>query len=432
MLVEIDYTPRDAFLPYHESDKRFGVTVAHRRAGKTVARINRLIKAAITCNLPTPRFGYLAPYWVQAKDIAWLYLKQYSASIIDAVGGKINESELSVTFGHNGAIIKLYGAENAERMRGLYFDGIVIDEGQGMRKSVLTTIILPALADRQGWLDVSGTPKGWGNLLGELVKTAQTDVDEWFLQILKASDTNIIPSEELRRLKALMSENEYAQEFECDFDAAITGAVYAKQLGQARAQGRITCVPYDPGCEVFTAWDLGFGDSTAIWWMQWVGRELRWIDYYENSGHQLDHYAGVIKARTYNYARNGHFLPHDGGHGNIRGDSVSNQLFALGVDNQVLTRETDINPGIEQLRQTIAYSVFDSEKCRDGLDALEQYAYEWDDDKGIFKAKPQHNWTSHAADAARYAAIAAAQVKAGNTIYAPSFQVGGNGSFMSA
>lgn len=217
-------------------------------------------------------------------------------------------------------------------------------------------------------------------------------------------------------------------------DTRRSGAVYAKQIATARNEQRVTRVPYDPGCEVFTAWDLGFGDATAIWWLQFVGRELRWLDYYENSGEQLDHYAKIIKSKPYNYMRQGHYLPHDGAHGNIRGDSVSKQLSGLGVSNIVLQREADINPGIELLRQTIAFSVFDSEKCRDGIHALENYGYEWDEDRGIFKSKPAHNWTSHAADAARYAAIAAAKIKGNISARKPvdvSISSGG-GSFMGA
>lgn len=201
------------------------------------------------------------------------------------------------------------------------------------------------------------------------------------------------------------------------FDTRRSGAVYAKQLQKARDEGRITRVPYDPSTEVFTAWDLGFGDATAIWFLQFVGRELRWLDYYENSGEQLDHYVKIVKSKQYNYST--HYLPHDGGHGNIRGDSVSKQLFDMGLQNTVLTRETDINPGIELLRQTIAYSVFDADKCKEGIRCLENYAYEWDDERKVFKSKPSHNWTSHGSDSARYAAIAASIAKAGLTTKKP-------------
>src|ERR1700674_1112046 len=124
--IKIPYQPRAAFVPYHENQKRFALTIAHRRAGKTVARINRIIRAAATCKKLNPRFGYLAPYYVQAKDIAWVYFKHFCAPFLEH-GAKYNEAELTITLPHNGAQIKLYGAENAERMRGLYFDGIIID-----------------------------------------------------------------------------------------------------------------------------------------------------------------------------------------------------------------------------------------------------------------------------------------------------------------
>lgn len=203
----------------------------------------------------------------------------------------------------------------------------------------------------------------------------------------------------------------YEHVWEGHFDTRRNGAVYAKQLAKAREDARITRVPYDPACQVFTAWDLGFGDATAIWWLQFVGRELRWLECYENAGEQLDHYVQIVKSKPYNYAT--HYLPHDGGHGNIRGDSVSKQLHSMGLQNVVLSRETDITPGIELLRQTISYSVFDAEGCRDGLHALEHYGYEWDEERQIFKSKPLHNWTAHYADAARYAARAAEQQKGG-------------------
>lgn len=217
---------------------------------------------------------------------------------------------------------------------------------------------------------------------------------------------------EMEKLKALDHEA-FLHIWEGELDTRRSGAVYAKQLAKAREEGRVTVVPYDPGYQVFTAWDLGFGDSTAIWWLQFVGRELRWLEAYENSGEQLEHYASIVKSKPYNYMPLGHFLPHDGGAGNIRGDSVSRQLNLLGLPNIVLDRETDINPGIELLRQTIAYSVFDMKKCADGLAALEAYGYEWDQERGVFKAKPRHDWTSHYADSARYAAIASSKVKSG-------------------
>lgn len=400
--IVIDYSPREAFRPYHATDKRFCLTVAHRRAGKTVARINKLIKHAAINKLSNPRFAYLAPYFVQAKDIAWLYLKSYVAPIVDGLGGKVNEGELSIQLGHNGAAIRLYGADNADRLRGLYFDGIVGDEAQDIKSSVLTQIILPALADRKGWLDLSGTPKGWGNLLGETYKRAKNDPD-WFVQILKASETGIIDPDELKHLKTSMPANEYEQEMECSFDAAITGAYYAKELEQAEKDKRIGNVPHDPMLKVSTFWDLGVSDSTSIWFVQTTAREVRLIDYYEASGHGLDHYARILGERRYVYED--HWAPHDIqvrelGSGKSRLEVAS----GLGIAFRV-TPNIGIKDGIDALRMTLPRCYIDVNKCAIGLDALRQYREKVDEKRGI-SLGPLHDWTSHAADAARYMAVA--------------------------
>ena len=221
---------------------------------------------------------------------------------------------------------------------------------------------------------------------------------------------------EMERLKASDPEA-YNHVWEGEPDTRKSGVIYAKQINKLREQGGITKVPYDSGCQVFTAWDLGYGDSTTIWWLQWVGRELRWIDYYENAGEQLEHYVSVLKAKPYNLGKC--YLPHDGGHGNIRGESVSRQLTSMGVKNVVLEREQTIKPGIEILRQTIGFSAFDAERCKEGLRCLEAYAYEWDETRGIFKDNPKHDWSSHAADAARYAALAAPMARTSSTPKTP-------------
>lgn len=403
--IVIPYRPRDAFRDYHESDKRYSLTVAHRRAGKTVARINKLIRKAAECELLNPRFGYLAPFYVQAKDIAWVYLKHYSAPIT-ALGGRTNESELSVILPHNNALIKLYGAENAERMRGVYFDGIVVDEGQGISKTVLTQIIMPALADRKGWLDVSGTPRGWQNLLGELYRMAKDDKD-WFVQVLRASQTKIIPEDELANQLRMMPDNEYQQEFECNFDAAITGAVYGKEIAQAETDARVCAIPYNPAFPVITAWDLGYGDSTAIWFCQLVGKEPRLIDYYESSGHALGHYVSLLKEKEYNYSM--HVLPHDAGHSSLRtGTTLARQLEDMGLgrqDRDITVLSVDaVETGINLARQLLTQAWFEQTKCASALFLLREYRYEYDDKRSAFRDTPRHDHTSHCADAMRYLA----------------------------
>lgn len=409
-LIEFPYAPRDAFEPYHAAESRFSLTVAHRRAGKTVARINRLIRAAAICTKDSPRFGYLAPFYIQAKDIAWNYLKHYSAAALE-LGGRVNESELSVQMGHNGSVIRLYGADNAERLRGLYFDGLSADEAQDIRPGVLTQIIMPALSDRQGWLDLSGTPKGWGNLLGETYKRAKND-PEWFVQVLKASQTGLIDPAELDRLKRSMPANEYEQEFECSFDAAITGAYFAEQIKALEAEQKITAVPYDPAFSVYTAWDLGISDSMSIWFWQMVGREIRVIDYYEASGYGLDHYAAKLKEKAYSYGQ--HFAPHDIqvreiGSGKSRLEVAAN----LGIRFDVV-RNIGLKDGIDAARMAVPRCVFDEKRCAIGLDALRQYRENIDDKRQI-SLGPLHDWSSHAADAFRYLAVALNQISTWST-----------------
>jgi len=408
--VIIPYNPRAAFLPYHQTDKRFVVTVAHRRAGKTVARVNKLLRAAAMCPKQDPRFGYLAPYFVQAKDIAWNYLKHYSQPVLHVNGPykrKPNESELSITLPHNGAIVRLYGAENIDRMRGLYFDGIVVDEGQDIAPTALTAVILPCLADRGGWLDLSGTPKGWSNLLGKTYKEAQSD-PEWLHQMLRASETGILPQAELNRLRRQMPENEYLQEFECSFDAAITGAYYAKELEDAAFDGRITSVPYDKSYRVHTWWDLGMHDSMAVWFVQLVGREIRVIDYYEHAGEGFEHYARVLDSKRYLYGE--HIAPHDI---NVRelgtGKARLESAAALGIEFRIAPK-LSIKDGIDAVRMLLNRCWFDKRKTEAGVDALRQNREKWDEKLNVARG-PLHDWTSHASDAFRTGVVAMEEEK---------------------
>lgn len=398
----IPYKPREAFKPYHANKKRFSCSVCHRRAGKTVARLNRLIKDAVRCEKLNPRFGYLSPYYVQSKEIAWLYLKHYVGTL-GPLGVKINESELSITFGHNNAVIKLYGAENAERIRGTYFDGLVVDEAQGISGAVLRTIILPALSDRQGWLDISGTPKGWKNLLGEIVKIAQQYPDEWFLQILKADESGILPEDELRLQRRLMSDNEYEQEYLCSFDAAITGAVYGKEMAELQQSGRIISDLYDKTLPVYTAWDLGNSDKTAIWFWQRVGMEVRLIDFTQASFEYAPYWAQLLRdrAKDCGYVYKEHYLPHDAVNKfqTAGGQSFIMQIHAEGFRNtRIVAATTEVNQ--QNALSWVLKRTFIDNKCDVGISCLREYRYKWNEDLQMYGTEPRRDENKHAADAA--------------------------------
>ena len=372
--------------------------VAHRRFGKTVASLNDLIRDALTIDRQNVRVAYIAPYYRQAKAIAWDYLKEFTAPI---PGIEVNASELRIDF-PNGARIRLFGADNYDAMRGLYFDSVVLDEPADFPASAWPTVIRPALADRKGRATFIGTPKG-KNDFWEIYNYAKTAPD-WFCAMYKASETDILDVDELIEAKRTMGEDRYEQEFECSFEAAIQGAYYAAEMKEAMDAGRICAVPYDKSLSVVTAWDLGIGDSTAIWFAQYAGREIRIIDYYENSGVGLDHYAKVLADKGYHYTR--HVLPHDArvkelGSGKSRIETLAN----LGISDVQIAPSLAVEDGIQAVRSMIGRTWFDADKCERGVEALRQYRREFDDKLKTWRGRPLHDWTSHGADAMRYLAI---------------------------
>jgi hypothetical protein len=199
---------------------RFLVLVWHRRAGKTVFAVLKLIVAAIMCKRQRGRFGYVAPQLKQAKGVAWDYLKHYTHNV---PGRVVNEAELSVTL-PNGARIRLYGADNPDALRGEYFDGVVLDEVADMKPEVWGEVVRPMLADREGWALFIGTPKGI-NLFSDLYHQASAGLAGWGADFKRAQDTDVIAAGEIEAARSVMSPSQFAQEFECDFAAAVANAM---------------------------------------------------------------------------------------------------------------------------------------------------------------------------------------------------------------
>ncbi len=398
-VVEIPYDEREQFSAFHDRQQRWACVVAHRRAGKTVACINDLIRGAITCEKPDPRFAYIAPHFVQAKDVAWTYVKQFVQPIDGAV---INESELRVDL-PNGGRVRLYGADNYDRMRGIYLDGVVLDEVADFDPRAWPEVIRPALSDRQGWAIFIGTPKG-RNFFWQVYEESQKNPD-WFSLLLRSSDTGIVAEAELADARVMMTPEQYAQEYECSFDAAILGSYFGKEIADAEAQHRIGEVPYDPSIPVHTSWDLGMGDSTAIWFWQVGPDGVRIIDYYENHGQRLDHYVAEIQTRP--YAKWGNdYVPHDARVRSLEtGRTRVETLIQLGRK-PVVVPDHKLMDGINAVRVSFPRIRINADKCKFGLEALRQYRTEYDEKTKAFKNTPRHDWTSHAADAARYMAVA--------------------------
>lgn len=396
VVTELPYSPRPQFKPFHDRTQRWAALVCHRRAGKTVATLNDLIRAALSCDKPNARFAYMAPTYAQAKDVAWTYLQEFTAPI---PGVEYNISELRVDL-PNGARIRLYGGESYERLRGLYLDGIVVDEYGDIDPRAWSEVIRPALSDRRGWAVFIGTPKG-RNHFCDLWEAAAND-PAWFRHMLKASESGLLPSDELTDARKTMTAEQYEQEYECSFQAAVMGAYYGREMTEAEQGKRIANVPWEPDLQVHTAWDLGIGDSTAIWFAQTAGREVRVIDYLENSGVGLDWYARELSTRRYVYGD--HFLPHDAevkelGSGKSRVETLAN----LGISARVLPMQR-LEDGINAARLILPVCWFDAEKCKRGIEALRMYRRDWDEKRKVFHDRPRHDWASHGADAFRYLA----------------------------
>jgi phage terminase large subunit len=400
MAVSIDYKARPQFAAFHDRSERLACIVAHRRAGKTVACVHDLQRGALLCKKLRPRFAYLSPFLRQSKQVAWDYLRAAMASL-RVIGASAHETELRVDY-RNGGQVRLFGADNPDALRGIYLDGVVLDEYADMDPRVWSEIIRPALADRQGWAVFIGTPKG-RNAFFELWRRSQSEPG-WFSLMLKASETGLIAADELMLARRDLSEAQYAQEFECSFDAAVVGAYYGALMREAEADGRIAGVPYDPAALVWTAWDLGIRDATAIWFAQIVGREIRIIDYYEASGVDLGHYARELMAKPYAYA--GHIVPHDAKAKELgTGKSRLEVLAALGLKGITLAPVHRIEDGINAVRVVIPRCWFEAKKCARGIDALRLYRAAHDDKHAILRPHPVHDWCSHAADAFRYLAM---------------------------
>jgi len=413
-MIELGYAPRAPQLALHHAMEghRWVVAVCHRRMGKTVAAVNHLIMKALECQKERPRFAYIAPTLKQAKLVAWDYLKHYTDPVPER---EQRESELMVNL-PGGRRVTLFGADNPDAIRGAYFDGVVLDEYGLQPPNLFPEVVRPLLSDRQGWATFLGTPNGRNEFYRVWQRAQQDETGQWAGVMFKASQTGIITAEELVDARAAMTEEQYLQEYECSFEAAVRGSIYGSELDAARQEGRITLVPLDPILPVHTTWDLGMGDATSIWFSQHTKTgEVRLVDYYEASGEGLPHYVSVLQQKGYAYGE--HYAPHDIQVRELSsGRSRWEVAQGLGITFKIVPRiarrtGNELEEGIHAARMLLPKCWFDTKKVATGLDALQHYRRDFNARLGEFKATPIHDWSSHAADAFRYLAIWASAPK---------------------
>ena len=350
-------------------------------------------------------YWHLFPESKQARKAIWNGIDKEGHRIIDRVfphelRAGTNDQEMLIRL-KCGSTWQLGGSDRFDSLVGSNPRGVVFSEF-AISNPRAYEFVRPILAENHGWAMFPYTPRGRNHGF-ELFERLQGDTSG-FAQLLTCDETGHMSLEALTQEQRDMSQELYLQEYFCSWDYGIEGSYYAKAMNRAVTDGRVTHVPYDESLPVWTAWDIGLKDSTAIWFYQAApGGQVRFIDYYEAAGEQIRHYADVLRDKPYSYGDN-HFLPHDAGHTRLgQPDSVAEQATALGISNMVLSQEANIAPAIESCRVMIGRAWFDEERTQEGRAALSAYRKEWDDQRNCFKPKPLHDWSSNGADAFRYA-----------------------------
>jgi phage terminase large subunit len=365
--------------------------------------INHAIRALFTVDRPRPQIAYVAPYRHQAKAVAWDYALQFTEPI---PGRAPNIAELRIDLPGDRRLF-LAGADNANALRGVYLDGLVMDDYAFMSPTAWEAVLRPTLIDRRGWVLFIGTPFGRNHFTELYDKWHQRELEgdaDTLTARYPASTSGVLDAADLERERREMSPGLYAQEYECNPDAALEGTYYAQELARAEEDGRIGRVPYERSVRVDTWWDLGFDDATAIVFTQTVGREIHVIDYVESSGEALAYYAQQLAMRPYVYDK--HWLPHDAAHHELSTATTrADTLRALGVRPLQVCEPTRVEDGIEAARVVLERCWIDEQKCYRLLQALRAYRKKWNDKRRTFEGHPYHDWASHGADALRLMAI---------------------------
>lgn len=411
--VQLPYrwAPRPYQLPtWHawERGVKRTVLIWHRRAGKDLTSINWMLREAMR---RPGLYWHISPTYEQGRKIVWEGKDRDGRPFLDYIPKELvlrkRDDTMSVWL-QGGSQLQLVGADNPNSLVGPNPVGIIFSE-YSLQNPACWNLLRPILAENGGWAIFCYTPRG-RNHGHKLYQAAKRLEATWHHSLLTVDDTQAITLEAINDdRESGMPEETVQQEYWCSFDAPLVGSYYGKLISDAEKEGRIGRVPWDPRVPVITAWDLGFGDMTAIWFMQKVGPERRIIDFYCNSGQGLEHYVKHLREKPYVY--DPAILPHDAAvHELSTAKSRQRFLRELGVASRVLPKYA-FNDRVNAVRSLIPRCWFDDEKCGDGLHALREYMKKRKEGetgpKGepIFLDEPLHNWASHPADAFGYLAL---------------------------
>lgn len=446
------FTPRtyqaEVFSAYNEGFRRF-ICVWHRKAGKDITWLNFLIVRAIERK---GMYWHVFPTYEQAKKTIWHGINpgdEYETNdegevILDKEGRPIGGSDGHSMLEHfppelvkrrndsdhlielnNGSMYQIIGSDKLDSVVGPNPLGVIFSEYALQFPQAWVQVVQPILEQNGGWAAFVSTPRG-RNHLYKLWEMAQRNRDWWWSSVKTIDDTHrdapgengrpVIAPEQIERLYAEGVDADYVeQEYRCSFSGAFVGSYYGKILSELERNGRIREVSWEPTLPVYTVWDLGVADSTAVWFAQNLGREVHLIDYFETQGEGLPFFAKEIRNRPYVYST--HWAPHDI---EVRelGSGVSRKETAMGLGIHFrVVPNLPVQDGIDAVRALLPRCFFDRNKCDGGLRSLQNYSKEWNPKAGEYKSYPKHDKWSHGADAMRYLALIAERE---NSVYAPT------------
>ena len=389
--------------------------VAHRRWGKDDIALHW---AAVSAMEKTATYWHMLPQAAQARKAIWEAVNPHTGirRIDEAFPHEIRETtreqEMMIKF-VNGSSWQVVGSDNYNSLVGSPPYGLTFSEWSLCDPSAWA-YLRPILAENGGWAIFIYTSRGKNH--GYSLYNMAEKSPEWYSTKSTAGDTDVFTEEqlqnELKEYQAAYGEDAgrayWLQEYFCSFDAALPGAYYVGELSKAEQDNRITSVPYDPSIPVHTWWDIGRSDYTAIWFVQYAGREVRVIDYYQNNMQGPAHYAQVLQDRRYLYET--HHLPHDADYvqmGSRDGKSVKDQFEELmpSQDWKCHRRTQSEVSDIFVAKAFFNRCVFDKDKTQEGRESLGSFAQQWDDKHKVFTGVPAKGWFKHGADAFRYLAV---------------------------
>lgn len=394
---------------YLDQGGKRAVIRGHRRSGKDEICLHY---TGVAAHKRVGNYWHMLPEYSQARKAIWDAINPMTGvrRIDEVFPPEIRkftrEQEMMIGF-QNGSTWQVVGSDNFDSLVGTPPIGLNFSE-YALAKPQAWAYLRPILLQNGGWAIFNSTPRG-KNHFYKICNFAEKDKD-WYYAVWKADKTGVFTEkqlqDELRELQEYHGEDYgkalWLQEYFVSFDAAIPGSIWGDCLDKAKNEGRITRVPYVSG-KVFTAWDLGRTDSTAIWFYQITGSEINVLDYHESNFKDIPFYANLLKekAKENKWEYDTHWFPHDARPRTLAsgGKSILQQFMDLDVGRCVIAPKLDKQEQIQAARATFPYCRFDEKNCDLGLTHLQSYHREWDEDLKMFSDRPFHGPESHGADA---------------------------------